>query len=49
MRLIGADGVHHAVELGEFPREGHEGLGVGPGIERRHDDVMAGEDGVQAF
>ena len=46
-RPVGADRVDHRVELGEFAREGHEGLRVGPGIQRRRDDVVAGEDGVR--
>jgi hypothetical protein len=40
-------GRHHRVELGQFARQGDEGVRVGSGVEGRHDDVVAGENGVE--
>ena len=45
---IGPDRRDDRIELGELARERHEGVGLGPARERRHDDVVAGEDRLEA-
>jgi hypothetical protein len=49
LRLIGTDRADHGIELRELAGEGHKGFGFRPGIQGRGDDVVARQDGVQAF
>jgi hypothetical protein len=45
---VGPDRRHDVVQLGQFARERHDGLGIGRGVERRRHNVVTGQDGVQA-